>query len=288
MTSQDMIDFNLMLREGSKSIKKNQYRLFEHILVDEYQDLAPLRRRFLKYLRSANKAKLFAVGDDWQLIFGFSGADPTYFRDFSLRERDPVIIKPSKIRRFPIELEVVSSGFVRKDPSLVDKQLETSSTLGEAAVIICFYTGRPENAISSVMKYIPHTEEHSMCVLGRFGFETSRVDNSIPSMTVHRAKGRDWDNVILMNGSGGKFGFPSGVEDDSVMKMVPLPEDQTIDKNLGRLSERRLFYVALTRSKNRVFILTPKEESGGLVSPFVKELLQMGSNYVGEMDIDKI
>ena len=83
-------------------------------------------------------------------------------------------------------------------------------------------------------------------------------------MTVHRAKGLGYDNVIIINARNEVYGFPSQVQEDPVLKFV-VKDDHSIEY----AEERRLFYVALTRTKNRVYIVTPKEHP----SKFVVELL---------------
>ena len=83
-------------------------------------------------------------------------------------------------------------------------------------------------------------------------------------MTVHRAKGLGYDNVIIINARNEVYGFPSQVQEDPVLKYV-VKDDHSIEY----AEERRLFYVALTRTKNRVYIVAPKEHP----SEFVTELL---------------
>jgi DNA helicase-4 len=57
---------------------------YEHILIDEYQDISPQRYELINELMKKNpKCKLFCVGDDWQSIMGFSGSNLDYFSNFS-------------------------------------------------------------------------------------------------------------------------------------------------------------------------------------------------------------
>jgi len=92
-------------------------------------------------------------------------------------------------------------------------------------------------------------------------------------MTVHRAKGLGYDNVIIINARNEVYGFPSQVQEDPVLKYV-VKDDHTIEY----AEERRLFYVALTRTKNRVYIVAPKEHP----SEFVTELL---NDYYSEIKV---
>lgn len=71
-------------------------------------------------------------------------------------------------------------------------------------------------------------------------------------LTAHSSKGLSADNVIIINAKDEIYGFPSKVDDDLVLDLV-VPNDTSYNY----AEERRLFYVALTRTKNRVFIVTP-------------------------------
>ena len=87
----------------------------------------------------------------------------------------------------------------------------------------------------------------------------------ITFMTAHASKGLGYDEVIVINGRGGTYGFPSKIEDDPVLSLV-LREDRTYTY----AEERRLFYVAMTRTKNRVYFVAPLQEP----SEFLLELLR--------------
>ena len=84
-------------------------------------------------------------------------------------------------------------------------------------------------------------------------------------LTAHSSKGLGFDNVILVNMNDDKFGFPSQIEDDPIMKLV-----RVLDDSVPFAEERRLFYVAMTRTKNRVYMVTPNNRP----SRFILELIQ--------------
>ena len=75
--------------------------------------------------------------------------------------------------------------------------------------------------------------------------------------TIHAAKGSEADYVFILNVSDGFLGFPSTIEDDPLLKIAKydlVDKDQIDDKEEKNEEERRLFYVALTRTKKKVFI----------------------------------
>ena len=87
----------------------------------------------------------------------------------------------------------------------------------------------------------------------------------ITFMTAHASKGLGYDEVIVINGQGGTYGFPSKIEDDPVLSLV-LRED----RSYTYAEERRVFYVAMTRTRNRVYFIAPQQEP----SEFLLELLR--------------
>lgn len=87
----------------------------------------------------------------------------------------------------------------------------------------------------------------------------------ITFMTAHASKGLGYDEVIVVNGQGGTYGFPSKIENDPVLSLV-LRED----RSYTYAEERRVFYVAMTRTKNRVYFIAPQQEP----SEFLLELLR--------------
>ena len=88
-------------------------------------------------------------------------------------------------------------------------------------------------------------------------------DLNIKYLTVHRAKGLEANSVIVLNLSDELLGFPNKIKDEKIINEFFKNKD-----NFLYAEERRLFYVALTRTKNNVYLMTKKEEE----SIFVKEI----------------
>ena len=69
-------------------------------------------------------------------------------------------------------------------------------------------------------------------------------------MTVHKAKGLGFDNVIIINARNDLYGFPSQIQEDPVLKYV-VKDDYSIEY----AEERRLFYVAMTRTYRFLYVM---------------------------------
>ena len=97
-------------------------------------------------------------------------------------------------------------------------------------------------------------------------------------LTVHRSKGLEADNIIVLNVIDELTGFPNKIEDDRILRFVS-NKSELYDE------ERRLFYVALTRTKNRVYLLTQKNKESilafnilGVKSNKAEEFIKAGIN----------
>lgn len=96
-------------------------------------------------------------------------------------------------------------------------------------------------------------------------------------LTVHKSKELEADDVILLNFHNSTLGFPNKIADDPVLAIVLAePED------LLNAEERRLLYVALTRTKNRVFVLTDSRKP----SEFFKEFKPSKSVFILNKETD--
>ena len=114
-----------------------------------------------------------------------------------------------------------------------------------------------------------YEEKYGIISLGEFLEQISlvadvadykNIDEAVTLMTVHSAKGLENDNVIILNLVDDSLGFPNKIKEMNIFKYIK--KEDYLDE------ERRLFYVALTRAKKKVFLLTNKAST----SIFVKEL----------------
>ena len=96
----------------------------------------------------------------------------------------------------------------------------------------------------------------------------ARPDLKIRFLTVHQSKGLEADYVIILNNREAKLGFPAHVKDPPLKtELIKIAEELRLDQ-VSVNEERRLFYVALTRAKKQVILLTVDDKE----SSFIKEL----------------
>lgn len=286
----DMInDAERMLREIKESDHKPSYR---YIIIDEFQDIARQRFNLTKSLVDATGAKVIAVGDDWQSIYAFAGSDITLFQKFLELMGDGKEMQITHTYRNSQELIDIAGNFVQKNPTQIKKRLISPKSLPNPIEIIGFDDGKGyrsnwcdaiEEAVGRIVGEFG--AESSVLMIGRYNFDRDHLiqygnfepindedirckkfpKTRIKFLTAHSSKGLGFDNVILVNMIDSKFGFPSQLEDDPIMKLVI-----HYDYSLPFAEERRLFYVAMTRTKNKVYMVTAQNRP----SRFVLELIQ--------------
>lgn len=319
LKEKNAIDFEDMINDSAKIIHEQEVggkKLdFKYIIVDEYQDISRQRFNLTKELSNLCDAKIIAVGDDWQSIYAYAGSDITLFTHFKETFGYGLELSITKTYRNAQEVIDIAGGFIQKNTSQIRKALVSPKHIKDPVIIETYteevdrkqYEGKGgkyyligktvENVINHILQENP---DSSILLLGRYGFDAYNLGKSsdfvydektgnlysktfenkpIEFMTVHRAKGLGYDNVIIINARNEVYGFPSQVQEDPVLKFV-VKDDHTIEY----AEERRLFYVALTRTKNRVYIVAPKEHP----SEFVTELLNDFPNIIvhGDLVID--
>jgi len=268
------IDFDDMIGLAREHVERGRYRSgFKYILIDEFQDIAMGRASLILALRNQVRgAKLFCVGDDWQSIYRFTGSDLSITTEFDKFFGFTRRTDLDRTFRFDNKIADFSSRFVQRNPNQLRKQLSTQTMADQPGVVIC--AAEPNDGIiDGVIGEIASTGKASVFVLARYkhdlpqGIATLRrryPQLSIEPLTVHASKGLEADYVLVNNLGSGKHGFPSEMADDPVLKLV-LPEVEQFEF----AEERRLFYVALTRTKKRVYVIANSANP----SAFVREIL---------------
>lgn len=281
MQENGLIDFEDMILEATELVKQNKVIFpYQYVFVDEYQDISKDRFFLLYAIKKKYCPNLIVVGDDWQSIFGFSGSELILFTNFKRFFPQATILKITKTYRNSQELINIAGHFIMKNKYQIKKQL-TSDKHVEKPIQIYSYKNNSCELLNNILEKISKSRNFStVFLLGRYHhdfnirnypflkFEGGKIKSpylnlDIEFLTVHSAKGLGADEVILLNCSNHLYGFPTKKKVDTILKNV-----ESIDESYSDAEERRLFYVALTRTKNHVFILYP--DNGP--SKFLQEL----------------
>lgn len=290
------IDFEDMINKAVNYVETGKFQSpWRYIMVDEFQDISEPRARLVKALRdSIKECSIFAVGDDWQAIYRFSGADVTLTTQFEAYFGDTVQSELDLTFRFNNHIGKVATDFISKNPAQIYKTIKSLKQVKAPAIsLLKRDTAQPgsdkttlideiaNGAIDDILAAISSMRSSTLdkpatvYLLARFSFllpkatELKRLSNqypllSIEAQTFHASKGKEADFVIILGLKKGAHGFPSE-------KATPYVIDALLAKkeDFNYAEERRLFYVALTRAKDRVYIIADMAES----NLFVKELM---------------
>ena len=294
------IDFDDMIHRAIDYVESGRFAPpWRYILVDEFQDISEPRARLVKVLKeSANECSLFCVGDDWQSIYRFTGSDIRFTTEFKKKFGPTKITVLNKTFRFNNSICDIASRFILKNPAQIKKSLTTHVTVKRPAVSLLRQRRNDktdfDERINRVLKKINQLAKNDnqfqadgkkkkVYLLGRFGFNLPKdwmtglnkqfSALKIESYTIHTSKGLESDYIVVLGLEGGKHGFPSQKTSHLLIEaLLPKQDD------FSYAEERRLFYVALTRAKQRVYLIVDMVN----VSEFVVELLD--NNYPLELD----
>lgn len=275
LLSENKIDFNDMINLAVSEIDNMDRFNYKYLIIDEYQDISVNRYNLIKKISMKYDTSIIAVGDDYQSIYSFSGSKVSLFTSYKKCFNKSKILKLKNTYRNPYDIVEISKRFVMKNKNQLNKRLKSSIYVKNPInVIYCKDYVRDINTIIRDLDNI--------LILGRNNKDIDEVkdkinvDNkNIRFLTVHRSKGLESDNVIILNVVDDILGFPNKIIDNKVLKYL------RVNNNLEE--ERRLFYVALTRCKKKVFILTKKNKE----STFIKEILHDFKYKIKIIDLDK-
>lgn len=238
------------------------------------QDISPQRAQLLAALRKQNKqTSLFAVGDDWQAIYRFSGAElsltTAFAENFGVGDQCAL----DTTYRFNDRIGEVANGFIQQNPHQLKKPLN-SLTKGNKKSVVILPQEQLEALLDKLSGYAKPQER--ILVLARYHHLKPEVLQkaatrwpklNIEFMTIHASKGQQADYVIIAGLYEGKDGFPAEVR-ESVLEEVLLPQPE----DFPDAEERRLLYVALTRARHQVWLLQDRERP----SVFIEQLQDIG------------
>ncbi len=291
-----MIDFNDMINEATNIVKENDPGFkYKYIIIDEYQDISMSRFNLIREIRNKTNAKVMCVGDDWQSIYRFAGSDIDLFTSFEKYVGYYELLKIENTYRNSQELINIAGNFIMKNQKQLKKDLKSSKHHSNPIRMIT-YDGEIYQALTKAIEEIVYLfgNDAQITILGRNNFDIDIVEKdqgslhkefkllkskeqvlvqykkypklNINFLTAHRSKGLEADNVIIINLENKLVGFPNKISDDPILSLVLTDLDE-----FDFAEERRLFYVALTRTKNTTYLITPTQRQSAFCEELVKE-----------------
>lgn len=287
-----LVDYSDMIIYAHKYInrvydEKNELD-YEYVIIDEYQDISLPRYLLAKKISDKYRAKIIAVGDDWQSIFAFTGSDVKLFYNFENLFPGAELLKINNTYRNSQELIDVASSFVLENSEQIYKHLISNKKL-EQPIEIYYYDNENEYSIlnelvkniynnnpkDEIMILSRRNKDLDALILSNFfeGGKNDRIickevpDAKITALTIHRSKGLGADQVIVMNLSDAIF--PLHHDNDYWITKVLRPNN---NEKYPFAEERRIFYVALTRTKNKVYLMASKDNCSRFIEEIIKNI----------------
>lgn len=279
LSENDEMDFDDMITNATSEVRQNGVKKdLEYIIIDEYQDTSLIRFNLVNELLNKTGAKLMVVGDDFQSIYRFNGCDISLFLNFNKMFEDTKILKIETTYRNSQEVIDVAGKFIMKNKYQIKKELVSHKHNVKPIKIVKYKS--TDNILLKIINIISQNKG-SIMILGRNNNDiNSYIDDNfkldkegnikiknypldIRYLTVHKSKGLEADNIIVINVNDDIVGFPSQLKDEKILRLVHHSKEKFLYEE-----ERRLFYVALTRTKNNIYLLTQRNKE----SIFIKEL----------------
>ena len=294
LRKQNAIDFNDMINKATYLVSTQQpsFIKYKYIIIDEFQDISMGRYRLVKAIKDLTSAKVMAVGDDWQGIYRFTGSDLELFIHFEKYFGHTEILRIERTYRNSQQLINTAAKFVMSNPRQLKKNL-VSSKISQSPVEIYGYANNVIGALSKAIDDIvsKHGDNAEIMILSRNNADfkflfandiqkqfdySEKKGHALKSkkhpqakfrlLTVHKSKGLEADNVIVINMRNHLIGFPNKIADDPLLALVLTDADQFL-----YAEERRIFYVALTRTRNKTYLIAPQYDTSAFVEELVKK-----------------
>ena len=237
---------------------KLQYKL---IIIDEFQDTSYLRFDLIKNIVNKNNSYLCVVGDDYQSIYSFQGCDLSVFLNFKKEFSSVKTYYLNQTFRDSQELINVAGLFINKNKSQINKMLASNKHLTNPIKYIYYMNNKTillkiinTISIDKEILILSRNNNDINYYLNDYTIDDNNLyiandNHKIKYMTVHSSKGLESDVVIVLNMKNDTYGFPNQIKEDNILEL--LKTRNNIEE------ERRLFYVALTRTKSYVYLLIP-------------------------------
>ena len=276
----DLVLRSISLFHNDEAVIENFRQKFQYILVDEFQDVNNLQVELIKLLLT-EQTQLFCVGDDWQSIYGFRGSNVSYTIEFEKHFPEALTFKLNLNYRSTQHIVGASNEVIKHNKFKIDKDIKASKQSEHKIVV---YAGNTEqenidfctNTINELIDQGMNPDEilflyrRTNMYKGLYGSNNDSYSGTfykkglkIQAKTIHAAKGLEAKVVFILGLTDGYGGFPDVWMEDRIFQII-----KKTNRDLLLEEERRLFYVAITRAKDKLYLITEK----GNESSFLKEI----------------
>ena len=249
LAAEGSIDFEDMLVRAAGHLEAGDVDCpYELVMVDELQDASRARARLVKALVKAPGRFLLAVGDDWQSINRFAGADISVMTEFEAWFGRGQQLALTTTFRCPQSVCDVARAFVTKNPAQFKKPMR-SAQRDRGLPVKVVQADDPARALVSYLEDLSSQVADarvvrngggtvSVDVLGRYWHERDVLPRHPPSnlkvtfRTVDSSKGLEADYIVLPGLTTGRYGFPSDMADDPVLD-VAMPRTRSLPARRG-------------------------------------------------------
>lgn len=268
--------------QGIKYFKK-----FKYLFVDEFQDIDYYQYVFFKRLNDLGLI-ITVVGDDSQNIYSFRQSDVNYLINFDKYFSNTLSFNLSTNYRSTNNIIELANSSISFNKNKLDKKMLGTNKEGVKPLVIkTSFNNYDMMILTSILKKIKNYPLHEIAILSRNNFLLLKVENilykyginnvllrdddirvkkkenHITLATIHKSKGLEFELVYII-----------GCDDSFFPRM----------KDFLRIEEeRRLFYVATTRAKSRIYYFYLSD----YICRFLTEVNQNLLNWENAKDDDK-
>ena len=299
-------DFADMINTATQCVKEISEcaRGYKYILLDEVQDLSRNRYLLIQAILQKNPGcKLFAVGDDWQSIYRFTGSDLSLIHEFEqyfkLNTRRSYI---ESTHRFGQPTINISCDFIQQNPSQSHKKVHNIQPTKTPIRIILnkdmkVKNGQDADSLQTILQTLIAEQgyktvaQKTLQLISRYNHDIARIKSEafdievlddtqtysiswrnpnnkkqelhLEFCSMHKSKGITRDIVIVLNMNSDLMGMPATRESDPILDALLARDD-----SFPFAEERRLFYVAITRAREETFLIANRKNP----SPFIFEI----------------
>lgn len=268
----DLISKTVLLFRNNKDILTKFQEQYQYLLVDEFQDVNNLQVELIELLLT-RQMQLFCVGDDWQSIYGFRGSNVDYILNFDTQFTSSKTIKLNLNYRSTQNIVGASNEVIKHNKFKIDKEI-FASKISDFKIVehagnnqddnVAFCVEKVRELLKNGLKNDDILFLYRRSKMYKPYFFALRNENlKVQAKTIHAAKGLEAKVVFIVGLTDGYGGFPDIWLEDRIFQVIkPANHDSLLEE------ERRLFYVAITRAKDQLYLITEKGNS----SRFLKEI----------------